>query len=601
LVRVTPSNVTLETNQLIQFGAQAHNDAGESVSAPVAWKTSGGTILPDGRFSAATIGTFSVVAVSRVHGQTLEDTSFVRVVRRQTNLSTVKVTPASVTLTPGLSQTFSAVGKLHGGKSVPIGVTWSASGGSIDAGGTYVAGDTAGTYQVVATNTAATLSDTALVTISAPPSAPPPAPEPPTTPVPDTTPAPAPAPAPAPEPAPAPAPAPAPEPAPAPAPPPAPVVEELKLMPASATLAPSATRQFAAYGRTGTGDSVSVPVTFSAAGGSISSSGLFTAGSAYGTFRVIAKSGTLADTSIVTISVPLGSGAPTGLPFGPSQQLSRTLQIHQPFTMTADGGYNPTNMINRINAARAGGYKLLLQIPSGSHTNNGSPLMSIIDGVYQFDEAKWRAAVDQFNTPVIRQAIADAVRDGVIIGDVVMDEPQVSGSGDGNTWGPKGTMTKARVDGLCSYIKQIFPTLPAGPFHQHNTFEPNNSYYVCDFIVDQYNQRRGDITTFRDDGLALARRDGHAVMFSLNILDGGVQDTDGTWDCTGTGGLGTHQPNCRMTADQVREWGKILGPAGCGLFMWRWDDSFIANPDNQQAFKEIAALMAAQPYKECRR
>jgi hypothetical protein len=35
--------------------------------------------------------------------------------------------------------------------------------------------------------------------------------------------------------------------------------------------------------------------------------------------------------------------------------------------------------------------------------------------------------------------------------------------------------------------------------------------------------------------------------------------------------------------------------------MWRWDDSFIANPDNQQAFKEIAALMAAQPYKECRR
>ena len=40
MVRVTPSNVTAETNQLIQFSAQGHNDAGESVGAPVVWKTS---------------------------------------------------------------------------------------------------------------------------------------------------------------------------------------------------------------------------------------------------------------------------------------------------------------------------------------------------------------------------------------------------------------------------------------------------------------------------------------------------------------------------------------------------------------------------------
>jgi hypothetical protein len=565
MLLVSPGNLTIETNQLIQFRAHGRTDAGDSVGAAVTWRASGGTILPDGRFSAAAIGTFTVIARSRVRADLHEDTTLVHVVRRQAKLASIQVTPGSASLTPGLTQTFTAIGHLKGGSTVPIGVTWSSTGGSIDPDGTYMAGDTAGTYRVVATNTAGTLSDTASVTISAPPSPPPPPPPG------DSTPQ------------------------------PAPTLAQVKLLPGSVTLAPSTSKQFLAYGRTTAGDSVAVAVAFTASGGSITPGGLFTAGSTYGTFRVIATAGTLADTSVVTVTVPLGSNAPVGLPFGPSQQLSRTNQIHQPFTMTADGGYTPSNIVSRINAARAGGYKIMLQLPSGSHKDATSPLMSVIDGVLQFDGAKWRAIVDQFNTSTIRQAVADGVRDGVIIGDVVMDEPQVGGAGDGNTWGPKGTMTKLRVDSLCGYIKQVFPTMPAGVFHQHNTFEPTKSYYVCDFIVDQYNDRRGDVTQFRDDGLALARRDGHAIMFSLNILDGGVQDKDGVYDCAGTGGFGSFAPNCRMTPEQVREWGLILGPVGCGLFMWRYDDAFIANPDNQQAFRDIAARMATQPKKTCTR
>jgi hypothetical protein len=555
-VQVNPSSVTIETNQLIQFRAHGRNNAGDSVGAAITWSASGGTILPDGRFSSPGIGTFTVVAKGHVRGQLQEDTSVVQVVRRQPLLASLVITPGTTSLTPGLSQTFTAIGRLSNGSPVPIGVTWSSTGGSIDAGGNYVAGDTAGTYRVIATNTAGTMSDTAKVTISAPP---------------------------------------------APPPPPAPVVSQVVLRPGTASLTPSVTKQFAAFGRTDTGDSIGVPVTFTATGGTITSSGLYTAGSSPGSFRVVAKSGTLADTSAITINVPLGSTAPVGLPFGPSQQLSRTNQIHQPFTMTADGGYSPDNIVSRINLARAGGYKILLQLPSGSHRDATSPLMSVIDGVLQFDGAKWRRIVDQFNTPTIRQAVAEGVQDGVIIGDVVMDEPQVSGSGDGNTWGPTGTMTKLRVDSLCGYIKQVFPSMPAGVFHQHNTFEPTKSYHVCDFIVDQYNYRRGDVTQFRDDGLALAQRDGHAIMFSLNIMDGGVQDKDGVYDCAGTGGFGSFAPNCRMTPEQVREWGLILGPVGCGLFMWRYDDSFIADPDNQAAFRDIADRMGSLPAKACRR
>src|SRR5918999_33662 len=551
-VTVRPSSVTLETNQLMQFRAHGHNSAGDSVGAAVTWNTSGGTILPDGRFSAAAIGTYTVVGVNRVRGRLQVDSSTVQVVRRQTQLVAIEVSPTTVTLAPGISQTFTALGRLMGGGVVPIGVNWSATGGSIDGGGTFVAGDTAGTYQVRATNTAGTLADTVTVTITAPPTPPPPS------------------------------------------------LAKVILMPwGGITLAPRATYQFAVFGRTAAGDSVSVNVTFSATGGSITSGGLYTAGSTAGNYRVIATAGSLADTSSLKVSAPLGSGTPTGLPFGPSQQMVRTGGLVAPFNMTADGGYSPLNTVSRINAARAGGYKLLLQMPSGSHHDETCPLLSVIDGVLQFDEGKWRAKVDRLNTPEIRQAVADGVRDGVIIGNVVMDEPQVVGGGDGNTWGPRGTMTKLRVDGLCSYIKQIFPTLPVGVFHQHNTFEPDKSYQVCEFIVDQYNHRRGDVRTFRDDGLALARRDGHAIMFSLNIMNGGVQDKDGTWDCVGTGGKGTYAPNCRMTPEQVREYGLTLGPVGCGLFMWRYDDAFVLDPANQAAFKDIAAKMASMPAKPC--
>jgi len=142
-----------------------------------------------------------------------------------------------------------------------------------------------------------------------------------------------------------------------------------------------------------------VSVAWNATGGTITPGGLYTAGTTAGTFRVIATSGTLADTASITITIPLGSGTPVGLPFGPSQQIARTGKVLAPFSMSADGGYTPSNMVSRINAARTGGYKLLLQLPSGSHHDETSPLLSVINGVLQFDEAKWKAIVDKFNTP----------------------------------------------------------------------------------------------------------------------------------------------------------------------------------------------------------
>jgi hypothetical protein len=219
-----------------------------------------------------------------------------------------------------------------------------------------------------------------------------------------------------------------------------------------------------------------------------------------------------------------------------------------------------------------------------------------------FDMAKWKATMDTYNTPTLKQAVAAAVADGTIIGNSVMDEPHVSGLGDGNTWGPKGTMTKARVDELCAYVKGMFPTLPVGVVHQHHIFEPTKSYRTCEFIVSQYTSRFGSVTAFRDSALAYGRRDGIAIAFSMNIINGGIQSPrDGSWNCplTTTGGRGTYDPNCRMTAQQVRDWGLLLGPAGCALVLWRYDDAFMARSDNQQAFRDIAARLATLPARSC--
>jgi hypothetical protein len=556
-VQVSPRSVTAETNQLIQFRAHGRTSAGDSVGAAVTWKTSGGTILPDGRFSAAAIGTYTVVGVNRVRGNLQVDTSTVTVVRRTTNLVAIEATPTSVTLAPRGSQTFTAVGRLMSGDVVPIGVNWSATGGSIDAGGTFVAGDTAGTYRVVAINTAGTLADTVQVTISAPPTPPPPAPTPPAD----------------------------------------PVLAKVILKPVSVTLAPGTKKQFATYGVTTTGDSVSVSVVFKPTGGTVTSAGLYTAGQAAGNFRLIATTGALADTAAITITTPQGSGTPTGIPFGAYDSWAgdTSLEPNTDVFTASIGSVNATNIVARLDAARQSQKHLVLAMTGGSHWNY------LTNNV--FDLTKWQAKMDTYNTPAIRAAVAAAVSDGTIIGNSVMDEPHVSGLGDGNTWGPPGTMTKARVDQLCAYVKNIFPTMMVGVVHPHEAFEPTKSYQVCEFLVDQYSWRKGDVNTFIEGGLALGRRDGMGIIFSMNLLNGGIQaERDGLWNCSlaTTGGRGTFDPNCRMTPQQVREWGILLGSAGCGMMMWKYDDKFMADAGNQQAFRDVADRLASLPAKSCK-
>jgi hypothetical protein len=283
-----------------------------------------------------------------------------------------------------------------------------------------------------------------------------------------------------------------------------------------------------------------------------------------------------------------------GVPFGPVSLWQGTTPRETAVPFTGSQNYtSPKNAVTLIANARAAKQSLILALTGGGKAQYSS------DGA--FDLAKWERRIDEYNTPAIRDAIAEGVADGTVIANSLIDEPEHK------NWGPG--MSKALVDSMAAYAKRYFPTLPMGPSHGPEGYygwRPNERYRVVDYVRNQYNWRmeNGNIGAWRDKVLKQARLDGVAVAWSLNILDGGEQaPKDGSWSCpAGTSaGRGTYEPNCRMTASQIRDWGKLLGPSGCALMMWKYDETAMDRPDNQQAMADVAATLAKTPRRPCTR
>jgi Big-like domain-containing protein len=180
---------------------------------------------------------------------------FQRVTGPTSSVVQVVATPDTVTLDPYQTRQFLAYGRTQAGDSVPVAVRWVATAGTVTAGGLYTADTTPGTYLVTATATAAPVSGSATVKNRG-------------------------------------------------------LLKQVIVTPASASVLTGARLQFAAYGRRASGDSVAVSVVWSATSGSISATGLYTAGLNAGTYQVTAtqSGGTLAGNAAVTIgTVPVAS------------------------------------------------------------------------------------------------------------------------------------------------------------------------------------------------------------------------------------------------------------------------------------------------------
>ena len=279
--------------------------------------------------------------------------------------------------------------------------------------------------------------------------------------------------------------------------------------------------------------------------------------------------------------------ARAGIPFGPEGLWADYTSLRStaiPFT----GSTNFTDargIVKQINAARAKRQRLTLNMTGGGHhryKTNG-----------KFDLRKWKAVMNTYNTRAIKTAVRQGVADGTIIMNTVMDEPNVK------SWG--GVMTKPLLDQMARYVKTMFPTLPAGVALRHD-WRPYEKFRVMDAFIAQYSWYRGSVTKFRSEALAAAKTQRMSVAFAMNILDGGIHNFKRK-DCplSITGGRGTYSPACRMTARQVREWGRALGPAGCAMFLWRYDRTFMSKTVNVQALRDVASTLAKTPGRSCRR
>jgi len=296
---------------------------------------------------------------------------------------------------------------------------------------------------------------------------------------------------------------------------------------------------------------------------------------------------------LVDPSTTLASVTYSGRAYGPVGLWAGNKLNWGPQPFTASTNYvNADTVVLQINAARNKGQRLVLALTGGSSTE--------LTSGGQFDLTKWKKRMDTYNKSAIKTAVAAAVADGTVIGNQLIDEPETA------QWGT--VLTKATIDQMAVYARNIFPTLPMGVNHgppgykwrsaEHYTKVDYARYLYAWYITS------GDVVSWRNAVLAQAKRDGVTPALGMNILNGGVKDKgDGSYDCAGPtqGDLGTRYPNCTMTPDQMRSWGKALLPYGCFFMMWQFDKTFFSKSANQTAFKDLAAVAASMSKRSCKR
>ena len=192
-------------------------------------------------------------AISAAPGSALSPDSKKRWGRGRRTVVSFSVAPDTLTVAGGSTASFVATATLSDGSSADPSITWSASGGSIDANGKYTAGPVSGTYAVSAM-TSSGVADTAAVIVTQS----------------------------------------------------LPTIVDVSLSPTSVSLPVGGTRHFLAVGKSDNGSTVALGARYAATGGTISVEGLYQAGQTPGNFRVIATDTltNLADTAAVIIEPP---------------------------------------------------------------------------------------------------------------------------------------------------------------------------------------------------------------------------------------------------------------------------------------------------------
>jgi len=162
-----PDSVTLNPSDMRQFVAYGRTQAGDSVPVAVSWSASGGTITGGGLYTADTVaGSYTVTATATSPSTAVSGSA---VVKNPGPVSQIVLNPTTAFAVVGGTVQFTSYGKRKNGDSVAVSVVYAATGGGVSATGVYTAGQSPGSYRVIASQSRGTLADTALVSISAVP------------------------------------------------------------------------------------------------------------------------------------------------------------------------------------------------------------------------------------------------------------------------------------------------------------------------------------------------------------------------------------------------------------------------------------------------
>jgi len=267
-LRVAPGVAALVPGATQQFNVQPTWSDGLERSTDVTWTATGGSISVGGLFTAGQLAGQALI-IATCAGCAVADTAELTITEPTVPapvVSQIVLNPSAVSMTPGEAREFSVAASWSDGSTTLPPLVWSVTGGTMQ-GLHYIAGTTAGTFKVIARHAGSAVADTSTVTITAA----------------------------------------------APPPPVTPTLQAVVVTPATASVAAGQTQQFAAAGTMSDGSTAAPTVTWSATGGTVSASGLFTAPAQAGTVKVIATAGLLADTSVVTVTVaapPSSSAVP---------------------------------------------------------------------------------------------------------------------------------------------------------------------------------------------------------------------------------------------------------------------------------------------------
>jgi hypothetical protein len=222
-ITISPTTASINTNATAQFWTSITG----TTNTGCTWTASGGWVSATGLYTApSSAGTYTVRVASQAD-PTKSATATVTVQAAQ--IVGITISPTTATINTNASEQFSA--SISGTSNTAV--TWTASGGTVNASGLYTAPSSAGAYTVTATSQAdPTKSVTATMTVQAV------------------------------------------------------QVVGVSVSPTSASIYVDGTEQFAAS-VTGTSNTA---VTWSASGGTVSTSGLYTAPNTAGTYTVKAKS-----------------------------------------------------------------------------------------------------------------------------------------------------------------------------------------------------------------------------------------------------------------------------------------------------------------------